>query len=107
MEARRVSQLGPDEFDFAPPRTRNGRRPKTRRSAAYMLATRIALLTLDLARGHSITSAQIRKRFGVSKPTAKRDMALLARVLGHAPLESGEQVARVLRLELPNQGGSV
>jgi predicted DNA-binding transcriptional regulator YafY len=60
-------------------------------------AARAALLAYRIAKGRPVTARYIRQKFGASPATAKRDMALLARLFGsRAPLRRGPQQERVI-----------
>ena len=64
------------------------------------LAERALNLGVMLARGERITSATIRKKFGVSKATAKRDMNLIEAAL---PVRCEVMPGRrAIALELPH-----
>lgn len=57
-------------------------------------AERMVLLAWRVAHGDTVTRAYIEREFGVSRATAKRDAALLARVLRSEVLGSAFQLPR-------------
>lgn len=52
---------------------------------------RLIRLTWEIANGVAVTSAYIQRKYGVSTATAKRDAALLQRVLQPAARPPGER----------------
>lgn len=62
---------------------------------------RIALLAFELGHGETVTAAYIESRFGVSRATAKRDAALLDRIINGRELPPGFQKRRLIRAAPP------
>ena len=78
-----------------------------RRSADQDKMSRGLQLGVALIRGQPITSEFIRRKFGVSRPTAKRDMLMVETVLApFVEIEVDDRTRTVtLRLRHGNWGG--